>query len=130
MDQIAAELMDSDLSTRVDKSSAALGRRYARADELGVPFAVTVDFDTLKDGSVTLRERDSTRQVRMPKSEVTPSIFAIVHNKLTWEQLKKKYPVVEVDDGEGGGAPSEAAGSATKVVNTGRGRFTVPTDSK
>jgi glycyl-tRNA synthetase len=59
VDEIASELMDSDLSTRVDKSTASLGRRYARSDEIGVPFAVTIDFDTLKDGSVTLRERDS-----------------------------------------------------------------------
>ena len=38
VDEIAASLMDSDLATRVDKSSAALGRRYARSDEVGVPF--------------------------------------------------------------------------------------------
>ena len=67
-DEIAADLMDSDLATRVDKSTASLGRRYARADEVGVPFAVTVDFDTLSDGTVTLRERDSTVQIRLPKS--------------------------------------------------------------
>ena len=92
--------MDSDLSTRVDKSSAALGRRYARSDEIGVPFAVTVDFDTLKDGTVTIRERDSMVQVRLPKDEVTPVIFAIVHKKLSWEDLTKKYQTVQVDEGE------------------------------
>jgi hypothetical protein len=37
--------------------------RYARTDEIGVPFAVTVDFKALEDGSVTVRERDSTSQV-------------------------------------------------------------------
>ena len=126
MDEIAADLMDSDLSTRVDKSSAALGRRYARSDELGVPFAVTVDFQTLADETVTLRERDSTRQIRMPKSEITPSIFAIVHNKLTWEQLVKKYPLVQVEDGEGGAGAEGAPAAPTVVVNTGRGRFSRP----
>ena len=45
------------MATRVDKSGAALGRRYARVDEIGVPFAVTVDFESLVDGTVTLRER-------------------------------------------------------------------------
>lgn len=100
MDEIAANLMDSDLSTRVDKSSAALGRRYARSDEIGVPFAVTVDFDTLTDGSVTIRERDSMVQVRLPKGDVTPVVFAIVHKKMTWEDVLEKYPVVQVDDGE------------------------------
>ena len=119
--------MDSDISTRVDKSTAALGRRYARADELGVPFAVTVDFQTLADGTVTLRERDSTRQVRIPKADVSTSMFAIIHNKLSWEQMKKKYPLVHVDEGEGAGpAADEKSGSATVVVNTGRGTFSRP----
>lgn len=100
VDGIAAALMDSDLSTRVDKSTAALGRRYARADEIGVPFAVTVDFDTLNDGTVTMRERDSMKQVRLPKDEVTPVIFAIVHKKMAWDDVLAKYPVVQVDEGE------------------------------
>ncbi|MEE8167908.1 MAG: glycine--tRNA ligase [Candidatus Hydrothermarchaeales archaeon] len=45
--------------------SDTIGRRYSRVDEIGVPFAVTVDFDTLKDDSVTVRERDSMKQVRV-----------------------------------------------------------------
>lgn len=39
--------------------------RYARTDELGIPFCLTIDFDTLNDNSVTLRERDSTNQIRI-----------------------------------------------------------------
>jgi glycyl-tRNA synthetase len=54
------------LSCRVDDSSVSIGRRYARMDEVGVPFAVTIDFTTFEDDSVTLRERDSTSQVREP----------------------------------------------------------------
>lgn len=41
----------------------SIGRRYARTDELGVPFGLTIDRQTLEDGTVTLRERDSTAQV-------------------------------------------------------------------
>jgi glycyl-tRNA synthetase len=121
--------MESDLATRVDKSSATLGRRYSRADELGVPFAVTVDFDTPVDGCVTMRERDSTLQVRLPKEDVTMIIFKIVHKKMDWEQIKAKYPMVQVDDGEGAtdGAPAaEAPGATTKVEATSRGRFSRP----
>jgi glycyl-tRNA synthetase len=129
VDAIAADLMESDLSTRVDKSSAALGRRYARADELGCPFAVTVDFETLKDRTVTLRERDSMKQVRMPQDEVTPVIWKLVHGKLVWEDLIKLYPVVQVDDGEEGGTPV-AAESATVVEATSRGRFSRPAPAK
>ncbi|MGI8758123.1 MAG: His/Gly/Thr/Pro-type tRNA ligase C-terminal domain-containing protein, partial [Acidimicrobiales bacterium] len=42
------------------------GRRYRRQDEIGTPLCVTVDFDSLDDGAVTIRERDSTDQVRLP----------------------------------------------------------------
>lgn len=100
VDQIAADLLENDMATRVDKSTASLGRRYSRSDEVGVPFAVTVDFDTLKDGTVTLRERDSTVQVRMPKSDVTRLIFDFVYGRVTWEEVLSKYPVVQVKEDE------------------------------
>jgi glycyl-tRNA synthetase len=44
----------------------SIGRRYRRQDEVGTPFCVTVDFDTLEDRAVTLRDRDTTQQVRVP----------------------------------------------------------------
>ena len=44
----------------------AIGRRYRRQDEIGTPYCVTVDFDTLEDRAVTIRERDSLEQVRVP----------------------------------------------------------------
>jgi glycyl-tRNA synthetase len=44
----------------------SIGRRYRRQDEIGTPFCVTVDFETLEDHAVTVRERDSTEQVRLP----------------------------------------------------------------
>jgi glycyl-tRNA synthetase len=48
-----------------------IGRRYYRVDEIGVPFAVTIDYKTLEDGTVTVRDRDSRDQVRVPRSDVT-----------------------------------------------------------
>jgi glycyl-tRNA synthetase len=47
-------------------TTQAIGRRYRRQDEVGTPWCVTVDFDTLEDRAVTIRERDSTAQVRVP----------------------------------------------------------------
>jgi glycyl-tRNA synthetase len=44
----------------------AIGRRYRRQDELGTPFCVTVDFDTLDDRAVTVRDRDTMAQERVP----------------------------------------------------------------
>ena len=125
VDEIAADLMESDLSTRVDKSTAALGRRYARADELGVPFAVTVDFDTLKDDTVTVRERDSMVQIRLAKSEVTRLMFDIVHGRTTWEDAVKTHRIVQVnEDGETTGAE----GATTVVEGTIRGKFSRPAE--
>jgi len=44
----------------------SIGRRYRRQDEIGTPWCVTVDFDTLEDRAVTVRDRDTTGQVRVP----------------------------------------------------------------
>ena len=50
--------------------SGAIGRRYRRADEIGTPYAVTVDFDSLDDNCVTIRERDSMKQERVSINEL------------------------------------------------------------
>ncbi|MEI8122656.1 MAG: His/Gly/Thr/Pro-type tRNA ligase C-terminal domain-containing protein, partial [bacterium] len=54
--------------------TGAIGRRYRRQDEIGTPFCVTVDFDTLKDNTVTLRERDSMQQIRIPVDKLESEI--------------------------------------------------------
>ena len=51
-------------------SSKSIGRRYARVDEIGVPWAITVDHTTLEDGTVTVRRRDDQEQVRASVDEV------------------------------------------------------------
>ena len=50
--------------------AGAIGRRYRRQDEIGTPFAVTVDFDTLQDNAVTVRDRDSMKQERVSLDRV------------------------------------------------------------
>jgi glycyl-tRNA synthetase len=52
----------------------AIGRRYRRQDEVGTPFGVTIDFQTLSDDTVTLRERDSMKQVRVPVAQLEDEI--------------------------------------------------------
>lgn len=51
-------------------TSGAIGRRYRRQDEIGTPFCVTVDFDTLEDGAVTVRDRDTMAQERVSLTEL------------------------------------------------------------
>lgn len=54
-------------------ATGAIGRRYRRADEVGTPFCITVDFETIEeDNAVTVRDRDTTEQVRIPLDEVIP----------------------------------------------------------
>ena len=52
-------------------ASGAIGRRYRRQDEIGTPFGITIDFQTIEgDGTVTLRDRDTTEQIRMSEAEL------------------------------------------------------------
>ena len=58
----------------------AVGRRYRRQDEVGTPFCITVDGDTLKDGTVTIRDRDSLKQWRTKKEDVVAELRERLHN--------------------------------------------------
>ena len=70
---LAAELRQS-WNVEFD-DAGAIGRRYRRQDEIGTPYCVTVDFDTLEDDAVTVRERDTMKQERVSLSQVR-SYFA------------------------------------------------------
>lgn len=61
----------------------SIGRRYRRQDEIGTPFCVTVDFQSLEDNQVTIRERDTMNQIRVPISELKATLQA----KLKGEEL-------------------------------------------
>ena len=71
--------------------SGSIGRRYARADEIGVPIAVTIDGQTLKDDSVTLRDRDTWAQVRVPIADLPDILIKYMHGLIRFEDLIKKY---------------------------------------
>jgi glycyl-tRNA synthetase len=72
--RIFEELKQSGIPALYD-DSGSIGRRYARADEVGVPFAVTVDFRSIEDGTVTVRYRDSWEQERIGASEVAEFLW-------------------------------------------------------
>lgn len=67
------ELLKSDFESFLD-ISGSIGKRYARADEIGVPFGVTIDHQTLEDNTVTIRFRDTWEQVRVSISELKSKI--------------------------------------------------------
>jgi len=65
-----------------DDTSGTIGRRYARSDEIGVPFAVTVDHQSLEDKTVTIRERDSQNQVRVLISDLPMTVKDLISGKI------------------------------------------------
>ena len=67
--------------------SGSIGRRYARADEIGVPLALTVDFETLSDGTVTLRDRDTTNQIRVKIEKLDSILKKYFYNKTDFDKL-------------------------------------------
>jgi glycyl-tRNA synthetase len=69
-DQLAT---NSDWSIEYDETQS-IGRRYRRQDEIGTPYCVTVDFESLNDQSVTIRQRDDTKQVRVKINELADNI--------------------------------------------------------
>ena len=85
--EIVGELKGSGLMAEYD-DSGAIGRRYRRQDEIGTPFAVTVDYDSLEDGTVTLRDRDSMRQVRLPRSDLSGTCTSLCAGRLRFNDLE------------------------------------------
>ncbi|KAH0593494.1 hypothetical protein MHUMG1_08632 [Metarhizium humberi] len=98
---LASRLRAMGIANNVDSSSVSIGRRYARNDELGTPLGITVDIDTLKDGSVTLRERDSRVQVRASQDEIVQAIRDLVAGAETWDEVSKRLPVFTGQSQEG-----------------------------
>ncbi|KAI9209444.1 uncharacterized protein BJ171DRAFT_487007 [Polychytrium aggregatum] len=92
---IVSSLRRHGVSSKVDDSARAIGARYSRNDELGTPFAITVDFQTIKDKTVTLRERDTLKQIRESIPTVTQVIRDLVEETTTWEQVLQQYPAFE-----------------------------------
>ena len=78
MDVLAESLLSEVLSIRGIQvnldSTGSIGKRYARADEIGVPWAVTVDHLSLADGTVTVRNRDNQQQIRVTAEKLISHI--------------------------------------------------------
>ncbi|XP_035207328.1 glycine--tRNA ligase-like [Stegodyphus dumicola] len=93
---LSEELTNHGVLCRVDDSSGSIGRRYTRTDEIAIPFGITIDFDSLKEPhSVTLRERDTMEQIRVPLDQVAPLVRDLAFGKRTWDGAKCCYPKFE-----------------------------------
>jgi glycyl-tRNA synthetase len=89
---VSESLGEAGVSYKVDDSGQAIGRRYARTDEIGIPFGITVDFQSPKDDTVTLRERDSMEQVRLSAKDVVHVVHDLTVGRTTWEKVSQIYP--------------------------------------
>ncbi|KAM9331674.1 glycine--tRNA ligase-like [Pholidichthys leucotaenia] len=95
--QLSEAMTRNGVSHRVDDSSGSIGKRYARSDEIGVAFGITIDFDTVKKTphTATLRDRDSMRQIRAKIAELPGIIQDLANGILTWTEVENKYPIFE-----------------------------------
>lgn len=120
----AEALTRNGVSHKVDDSSGSIGRRYARTDEIGVAFGITIDFDTVNKTphTATLRDRDSMRQIRaevkqffvfnsfteaacwlfywdifvyLQVSELPEMVRDLANGVITWTEVENKYPIFE-----------------------------------
>ncbi|KAJ8499322.1 hypothetical protein OPV22_009874 [Ensete ventricosum] len=85
---IARSLTAAGISHIIDITGTSIGKRYARTDEIGVPFAITVD----STSSVTIRERDSKEQIRVSIDEVAKVVKEVTDGQSTWADILWRYP--------------------------------------
>uniref|UniRef100_A0A671RHX1 Glycine--tRNA ligase n=1 Tax=Sinocyclocheilus anshuiensis TaxID=1608454 RepID=A0A671RHX1_9TELE len=95
--ELSEALTRNGVSHKVDDSSGSIGRRYARTDEIGVAFGITIDFDTVNKTPhmATLRDRDSMRQIRAEVSELPEIVRDLANGAITWTEVESKYPIFE-----------------------------------
>ncbi|MBN2421313.1 glycine--tRNA ligase [Candidatus Woesearchaeota archaeon] len=68
--------------------SGSIGRRYARQDEIGTPYCITVDYDSLKNKDITIRDRDSTEQKRIKINNVREIVRKLINQEIDFKSLK------------------------------------------
>ena len=88
-------LTQANISHKVDDVGQSIGRRYARTDEIGIPFGITIDFRTVEDRTVTLRERDSTLQVRVPLDQLADVLQNLCQGRTLWQDVRGQFEHVE-----------------------------------
>jgi glycyl-tRNA synthetase len=72
--KVTDKLSEAEIYFTEDNSGASIGKRYARSDEIGIPFAITIDYQSLEDSTITLRERDSMKQTRVHINDICETL--------------------------------------------------------
>jgi glycyl-tRNA synthetase len=90
LENLAKEIKDNlknYFNVKYDRSGS-IGRRYARADEIGTPYCITVDFDSLKDKTITIRDRNTTNQARIKILELRNTIEQLIQKEISFSEIK------------------------------------------
>ena len=92
--ELESLLRKNGISCKKDIGTTTIGKKYARTDEMGIPFGVTVDELTLKDNTVTFRDTSSMKQVRMPVDDLVQVVLRFLNDsEYSFEDVKTKYPL-------------------------------------
>lgn len=75
------------ISSKVDDTGVTVGKRYARTDECGIPFAFTVDFETVEKNLVTMRQLSTMTQTQLPMNQAPQVITSLLHGYKTWDDV-------------------------------------------
>ena len=81
------EMLEREFIVDYDESGS-IGKRYLRAAESGTPYCVTIDYDSLKNNDVTLRDRDSEKQIRIKLNELKETLGKLINHEIKFEELK------------------------------------------
>ncbi len=84
--QIQGKLQEEEIYAVFDKSGS-IGKRYARYDEIGTMYCLTVDYDSLEDNTITIRNRDTTEQKRISIEDIGYTIRKLLNNKISFKEL-------------------------------------------
>jgi glycyl-tRNA synthetase len=83
--EIYRKLKGEGFDTMYDEKGS-VGKIYARADEIGIPYAITIDYKTLEDNTVTIRDRDTVEQVRAKVNELTSILRNLIEGKIKFKE--------------------------------------------
>ncbi|KAK7052507.1 glycine-tRNA ligase [Favolaschia claudopus] len=93
--EVSLRFRKAGVHARVDDSNTSIGKRYARNDELGTPFGVTLDFASVQNRTMTLRERDTMDQRIGSIEDVIATVTELVNGSIDWAEACQRLPAYD-----------------------------------
>ncbi|TFK68070.1 glycyl-tRNA synthetase [Pluteus cervinus] len=93
--EVSSKLRRAGVFSRVDDSNTSIGKRYARNDELGTPYGVTIDFASVQNRTMTLRERDTMSQRIGTIDDVIATVTELVFGTVDWAEACRRLPAYD-----------------------------------